>query len=52
MNSRLADLRTKLHKMDRGPKPENRLTLRCYKDWSSYERQLDISLKALASRSD
>ena len=50
MNNRLAYLSAKLHKMDWGPKPPRRLTLRCYKDWASYERQLDLSLKAVADR--
>lgn len=52
MNSRLADLLAKLYKIDQGPKPQSKLTLRCYKDWSAYERQLDVSLKAVINRRD
>ena len=44
-NNRLAGLRTKLRKTDPGPKPPGTLTLRCYRDWRSYERQLTLNLK-------
>ena len=50
MNGCLADLRAKLQRADEGPKPRSRLTLRCYKDWPSYERQTTISLKAVVDR--
>ena len=49
-NDRLAGLWKKLLKTDEGPTPRERLTLRCYKDWHSYERQAIINLKAAASR--
>ena len=47
-NNRLADLRTKLLQADAGPKPKKKLTLRCYRDWRSYERQASINLKTAA----
>ena len=50
MNGCLAAVRAELHKADEGPKPQGRLTLRCYKDWSSYERQTTISLKTVVDR--
>lgn len=49
-NGCLAYLWTKLQQADEGPKPRWRLTLRCYKDWPSYERQTTISLKAVVDR--
>ena len=50
INDRLADLRAKLRKTDVGPKPQTKLTLRCYKDWQSYESQSSINLKTAAIR--
>ena len=50
MNGCLADLWAKLQKTDEGPKPEKRLTLRCYRDWPSYERQMTISLRLVVDR--
>ena len=44
-NNRLAGLRAKLRETDPGPKPPGTLTLRCYRDWRSYERQLTLNLK-------
>ena len=45
-NNRLAGLRVKLRETDAGPKPQGTLTLRCYRDWRSYERQVTLSLKS------
>ena len=45
VNNRLASLRAKLRETDPGPKPPGTLTLRCYRDWRSYERQLTLNLK-------
>ena len=50
MNGCLADLWAELQRADEGPKPQSRLTLRCYQDWPSYERQTTISLKAVVDR--
>lgn len=50
MNSCLADLWTKLQQANEGPKPRRRLTLRCYKDWMSYERQMTVSLRTVVDR--
>ena len=50
MNGCHADLWAKLQKADEGPKPEKRLTLRCYRDWPSYERQMTISLRLVVDR--
>ena len=47
VNGCLADLWIRLHRVDEGPKPEARLTLRCYRDWSAYERQTAITLNAV-----
>ena len=47
VNGCLADLRIRLHRVDEGPKPRHRLTLRCYRDWSAYERQTAITLNAV-----
>ena len=41
-------LRAKLLKTDAGPKPERQLSLRCYRDWRSCERQLSLSLETVA----
>ena len=40
----------RLQKADEGPKPPDKLTLRCYKDWRSYELQMTISLRAVVDR--
>ena len=48
MNRCLADLWHKLQKTDGGPKPQKRLSLRCYRDWPSYEGQMVINLRLLA----
>lgn len=50
MNGCLADLWRRLQQADEGPKPRRRLTLRCYRDWASYERQTTISLTAVVDR--
>lgn len=49
-NDCLAGLRAKLRKTAVGPKPQKKLTLRCYRDWLSYERQLSLNLATAASR--
>lgn len=49
-NDRLAGLTVKLRETDVGPKPPGKLTLRCYGDWQSCERQLTLSLKAAVDR--
>lgn len=45
MNRCLEFLRVNLRTVDGAPKPSRRLSLRCYRDWPAYERQMDISLK-------
>ena len=50
MNGCLADLRVKLQKAGEGPTPRSRLSLRCYRDWPSYEVQMTISLRAVVRR--
>ena len=45
-NNRLAGLKAKLRETDTGPKPQGALTLRCYRDWRSYERQVTLTLKS------
>ena len=47
MNSCLAVVRLKLRDADEGPMLRERLTLRCYRDWHSYELQMAVSLKAV-----
>ncbi len=47
-NDGLADLRAKLRETDAGPNPGEKLTLRCYRDWRSYERQLSLNLRTAA----
>ena len=49
-NDCLANIWTKLQKVDEGPKPRRRLSLRCYRDWASYEAQIDISLGAVVKK--
>ena len=49
-NDRLAGLRVRLHKTEVGPKPQGKLSLRCYRDWRSFERQLNLNLKTAADR--
>ena len=49
-NNRLAGLIAKLRETDVGPKPPGTLTLRCYRDWQSCERQLTLSLKFSVDR--
>ena len=51
MNSCLEELKEKLHKTAIGPKPRKRLTLRCYRDWDSYELQMIVNLKAAVDES-
>ena len=46
LNRRLEELSIKLRRADRGPKPPKTLSLRCYRDWGSYERQVSRSLEA------
>ena len=46
INNRLAGLKAKLHETDAGPKPPGKLSLRCYRDWRSYERQVTLNLKS------
>ena len=50
MNGCLAEIWIKLQKADEGPKPQRRLTLRCYRDWPSYESQMTVSLRAVVDR--
>ena len=50
VNGCLADLRIRLHGADEGPKPQDRLTLRCYRDWSAYERQTALTLNAVVDQ--
>lgn len=45
MNRCLDELWAKLKKADEGPKPRKELTLRCYKDWRSYELQMTVNLR-------
>ena len=47
MNRQLEELSTKLRKADPAPKPPKALSLRCYRDWDSYEQQLNLSLEAV-----
>ena len=47
-NNRLAGLKAILHETDVGPKPRRRLSLRCYRDWGSFERRLTFNLKSAA----
>ena len=49
-NNRLAGLKAKLHETDVGPKPQGTLSLRCYRDWRSFEQQLTFNLKSAADR--
>ncbi len=49
-NDCLARLWKKLRTTDAGPTPRKRLTLRCYRDWSAYERQAICNLQAAAGR--
>ena len=46
MNRRLDELSGRLRKTDPAPKPSKGLSLRCYKDWASYERQANVNLEA------
>lgn len=46
-NSCLENLRIDLRKANEAPKPPPQLSLRCYRDWTAYERQMGISLKAV-----
>ena len=48
-NNRLDRLKAKLWDTDGGPKPRKDLSLRCYKDWRSYERQTTLNLKFAAN---
>ena len=53
MNGCLADLWDQLQRADDGPKPRLRLSLRCYRDWHAYERQIAITLeKAVDQRAE
>lgn len=49
-NNRLAGLKARLHATDVGPKPPRRMSLRCYRDWGSYESQATINLKFAADQ--
>ena len=49
-NNSLAGLRAKLRTTDAGPNSRKKLTLRCYRDWRSYERQLSLNLQTAANR--
>ena len=49
-NARLAGLKAILRKTDACPKPQKMLTLRCYRDWQSYERQLSLNLETAAKK--
>ena len=46
-NRCLEDLSVKLLGQNEAPKPPGRLTLRCYRDWRAYERQMTVSLQAV-----
>ena len=50
INNRLAGLREKLQETDAGPSSQKKLTLRCYRDWGSYERQLSLNLETAANK--
>ncbi len=50
MNDCLAEIWGKLQNSDEGPKPKQRLTIRCYKDCSSYERQMSYSLQTVVKQ--
>ena len=47
-NRRLDGLRARVQEAAVGPKLLKTLTLRCYKDWPAFERQLVVNLKAVA----
>lgn len=46
MNRRLDELAARLRKTDLAPTPPGASSLRCYRDWGSYERQVSLSLAA------
>ena len=48
-NNQLEILWKKLHQTDVGPKPNKKITLRCYRDWRAYECQACINLKSVAN---
>ena len=50
LNGSLAVLKIKLHQFEGGPKPSGRLTLRCYRNWPAFERQLSINLSSAVKR--
>ena len=45
LNDRLAKLKMKLGEVEGGPRPPGRSTLRCYRDWGSFEQQLALNLE-------
>ena len=46
MNRRLDELLARLRRANTAPKPPKAPSLRCYRDWASYEQQVTLSLKA------
>ena len=48
-NYQLEILWKKLHQTDVGPKPNKKITLRCYRNWRAYECQACINLKSVAN---
>lgn len=50
MNRRLEELSIRLRGAEQGPKPPKPLSLRCYRDWGSYEQQVSRSLEAAVRR--
>ena len=46
MNRRLNGLSIRLRGTDHAPRPPKALSLRCYRDWGSYEQQAILSLEA------
>lgn len=46
MNRRLERMSARLRTADPAPKPQKMLSLRCYRDWASYEQQVTLSLEA------
>lgn len=50
VNDCLATLRSRLTQFDGGPAPQKKLTLRCYRDWRSYERQMSLNLRTAVQR--
>lgn len=45
-NRRLEELSIRLRRAEGSPKPSKAVSLRCYRDWGSYEQQISRSLEA------